>query len=171
MIAIFNYMNIKVFPRKYFLSIKGTDEEMALFSENNVISIITPEHPATNFPNEEVPFSEKYKKLDTVLVLKFHDTDTQADDDVVLFNKNDAESIWQFVQKTKSNGRGYVVHCTAGLSRSQAVGYVLNEYFNGKCGILPNEDCYNIYENRYARIRRMNSLVKNILFQRFFVEK
>ena len=161
-------MKIIVFPRKYFLDIKGSPFEKELFRSNNIISIITPPHPPTNFPDEGVPFSECYKNLGTVCVLKFHDANVQSDDSVVLFNHDDAKRIWEFVQQTKQNGKNYIVHCTAGLSRSQAVGYVLNEYFNGKLSSSPNPIDYKEYERCYANCRRMNSLVKKLLLEQFF---
>ena len=161
-------MKIRVVPRKWFLDRKGTDEEKQVFANANVISIITPAYPKKNFVEEDIPFSEEYRNADNVLVLKFHDTERQWDDDVVLMNKSDADKVYDFVQRTKDNGKSYLVHCTAGKSRSQAVGYILNLWFNGEHGINPNPDDYYEYEDLYLNVRHMNSLVKGLLNWRFF---
>lgn len=161
-------MKIKVIPRKWFLDMKGSEEEKKVFQCWNIISIITPAYTLKNFQDETIPFSEKYISHPNVLVLKFHDADRQWNDEIRLMTKCDADRIYNFVQNTKDNGKGYIVHCTAGKSRSQAVGYVLNEYFNGKDGICPNEVEYYEYESIYENARVMNSLVKNLLINRFF---
>ena len=162
-------MHIRVVPRKWFLDRKGTDEEKAVFQTRNIISIITPPYPKKNFEDEDIPFSEEYRNADNVLVLKFHDTERQWDDDVVLMNEFDADRIYDFVQRTKNNGKeAYIVHCTAGKSRSQAVGYVLNEWFNGGLGIKPDIAEYQEYEDMYSMSRTMNCLVKRLLMDRFF---
>ena len=163
------YMKIMVFPRKWFQDIKGTNEEVEVFRNWNVVSIITPAYGPKGFEDESVPFSLKYISSPNVLVLKFHDADRQWNDDVVLMTPCDADRTYNFVQQTKDNGRkGYMVHCTAGKSRSQAFGYVLNEYFNGEYGLRPDAVEYNDYESRYADSRVMNSLVKRLLMERFF---
>ena len=162
-------MKIKVFPRKWFQDIRGTDEEARVFRDWNVISVITPAYEPKGFKDEAVPFSDKYLGSPNLIVVKFHDADRQWNDEVVLMNECDADRIWNFVQSTRDNGRmGYLVHCTAGKSRSQAIGYVLNEYFNGRHGISPDEVEYNEYESIYAASRTMNSLVKRLLMERFF---
>lgn len=162
-------MKIRVVPRKWFLDRKGTDEEREVFRKWNVISIITPPYPKKNFDDEDIPFSDIYRN--DAVVVKFHDTERQWDDDVVLINESDADKIYDFVQKTKDNGKGYLIHCTAGKSRSQAIGYILNEWFNGRHGINPNETEYNEYERLYVQSRTMNSLVKRLLFNKFFMER
>ena len=86
-------MNVRVVPRKWFLERKGTDAEKAVFDTLNVVSIITPAHPGTGFEDEDVPFSIQYRDLPTVLVLKFHDAETKADDDVVLMSEADADRV------------------------------------------------------------------------------
>ena len=162
-------MKIRVFPRKWFLDMRGTDEERDMFARMNVISIITPAYPKKNLEDEDIPFSEEYRNAGNVLVVKFHDTEKQWDDDVVLMTPQDADRIYDFVMRTKDNGlEGYLVHCTAGKSRSQAVGYVLNEWFNGEHGVSPDRFEYDNYEQLYGGARTMNSLVKRLMFDRFF---
>jgi hypothetical protein len=162
-------MYIRVVPRKWFLDRRGTDEEKRVFETMNIISIITPSYLKNGFEDEDIPFSEEYRNAENVLVVKFHDTEKQWDADVVLMNESDADRIYEFVQRTKDNGNGaYIVHCTAGKSRSQAVGYVLNEWFNGKHGVRPDQLAYDEYEGLYSRSRTMNSLVKRLLMNRFF---
>lgn len=162
-------MRIRVVPRKWFLDRRGTDEEKMVFGTMNIISIITPPYPKDGFEDEDIPFSEEYRNAGNVLVVKFHDTEKQWNDDVVLMNESDADRIYEFVQRTMDNGNGaYMVHCTAGKSRSQAVGYVLNEWFNGKHGIRPDQLAYDEYEGLYGQSRTMNSLVRRLLMNRFF---
>lgn len=49
--------------------------------------------------------------------------------DLIIFNKNHAKKIYEFINECNSN-KPFYVHCDAGVSRSGAVGYILNEWFN-----------------------------------------
>ena len=93
-------MRIRVVPRKWFLDRRGTDEEKMVFGTMNIISIITPPYPKDGFEDEDIPFSEEYRNAGNVLVVKFHDTEKQWNDDVVLMNESDADRIYEFVQRT-----------------------------------------------------------------------
>jgi len=134
-------MRIKVLPRKYFINIKGTDEEALVFKKSNVISINTPEYKPRNIIREEPPFSRKYLDNDNVLVEYFHDWDKPMEG-VVLMSDDDADKIFDFVTNKIDKTKTLLIHCTAGISRSGAVGYVLNEYFNKflESDKLPNDD-------------------------------
>ncbi len=133
-------MKIRVVPRKWFLERRGTGDEGETFGSMNVISIITPPYPRKHFEDEDIPFSEEYRNADNVLVVKFHDATAQVDGDVVLMDESDSDKLYSFVRRTMGNGKdGYVIHCTAGKSRSQAVGHVLNEWFNGENGVKPDK--------------------------------
>ena len=158
-------MRIKVVPRKFFLDLKGTKDEAEIFRRWNVISICTLEYPPSGLESEDAPFSDQFKSQENVIILSFHDMNHKHDDHVVLFDDGMADQIYDFVKRTCSNGKGYLIHCTAGISRSQAVGLVLNEFLNKF--IFNNEEDYLNFENEYSKIRRPNSLVKSILWKRF----
>ena len=84
-------MKIQAVPRKFFLDIKGSNEEEKIFNDWNVISICTPEHRPTRFEWEDIPFSEKYRS--SALVLYFHDLNFKSDENDVLFTEDMAEQI------------------------------------------------------------------------------
>lgn len=156
-------MKIKVVPRKFFLDIKGTEEEEKIINDWNIISICTPAYPPKGFEEETVPFSDYDRS--NILVLWFHDTDYQADDHVVLFDENMALQILDFIERTIGDGKGYIVHCTAGFSRSQAVGMVLNDVINK---LILHDHCdYEQFEQENQNKRRPNSLVKKLLLNVF----
>lgn len=163
-------MRIAVVPRKWFLERRGTDDERRTFNEMNVVSIITPSYPRKHFEDEDIPFSEEYRNADNVLVVKFHDATAQVDGDVVLMGESDADELYSFVRRTMDNGKdGYIVHCTAGKSRSQAVGHVLNEWFNGENGVKPDKVEYDAYRSAHeGYFDKMNPLVRMLLLDRFF---
>jgi len=54
------------------------------------------------------------------------------------------------------------IHCTAGKSRSQAIGFVLNKYFN-----KDNPRDYEAFEMENSNVRSMNSLVKRLMIEKF----
>ena len=54
-----------------------------------------------------------------------------AIDSYIFFNEGHAKKISNFIKDIKANDKKeFYVHCDAGVSRSGAVGYLLNEYFN-----------------------------------------
>lgn len=49
----------------------------------------------------------------------------------IFFNKDHAKKIHDFIKTIDVNDKKeFYIHCDAGVSRSGAVGYILNEYFN-----------------------------------------
>lgn len=86
---------------------------------------------------------EMDKICENVLILKFDDVtrfnaergyihqvykDAQKERDLVFFDEEMADKIVTFAESIKD---GWInIHCWAGLSRSQAVGFCLNTYFN-----------------------------------------
>jgi predicted protein tyrosine phosphatase len=127
-------MEITVKNRYFFENIRGTEEEADLLSRFRVISINSVRIP------EEPPFSQQYWSADNVLILRFDDVD---DSDPFIFQgtrfmtEADAEAIAAFVESP--DPRPIVVHCTAGISRSGAIGTCLNEYFNKKLSLNETE--------------------------------
>lgn len=159
-------MIIKIFPRQFFLNIKGTIEEDLIFKRYNVISINTPVYPPRSINFEEPPFSKKYCGYENVLILYFHDCEIQLDQ-VKLITDEDVDKIFNFVQEMDKS-KGLFVHCTAGISRSGAVGYVLNEYFNRFLQQDKNEnEDYDRFTQYYKNKIIPNSLVKTKLMKKF----
>lgn len=78
---------------------------------------------------------------------------------LVLFNEEMADQIHEFV-KSNLQAKAWFLHCTAGQSRSGAVGDVLSEYFQ-----IPYSDFK--YHNPQVK---PNCLVKNLLRKKFFYE-
>lgn len=160
-------MKIKVLPRKFFINIKGTDEEIITFKKCNVISINTPEYKPRNIEREDPPFSKKYLDCNNVLIEYFHDWD-KPQDEVILMSDEDVDKIFDFVCNKIDKDKTLLIHCTAGISRSGAIGYVLNEYFNKylQKNHKPNED-YNMFESDYKNKIIPNSWVKTKLMKKF----
>lgn len=157
-------MKIYIKPRKFFLNIKGTKEEETLINSANIISIITPEYSPHNFTEEDPPFSKKYWNNPNILILKFHDAWKQVNNLVKLMSSQDADKIWKFCQNIDTSKPLYI-HCTAGKSRSQAVGYIINLYFNHL--LEDNVQDFREFEIENSSIRHMNILVKTLLSEKF----
>lgn len=66
-----------------------------------------------------------------ILPLTFNDINIKIDDYLV-FNKDDAGKIIDFVEKYKEEGSVIIVHCYAGISRSAAVAKFIAEKYNLK---------------------------------------
>jgi predicted protein tyrosine phosphatase len=81
-------------------------------------------------------------------------------DKLILFDEMMAQKIVNFVQENRT-ARCWILHCTAGISRSGAVGEVLSEYFQ-----IDYKDFK--YHNPQTK---PNCLVKNILRKKFFNEQ
>lgn len=157
-------MKIKVVPRKWFIDRACTEEEDKIFSENNIISIITPEYKPTDFKEEDIPFSDKYRNNANVLILKFHDAHS-PDKDVILMSDNDAVNIKNFINRIDKT-KPLIIHCTAGKSRSYTTGYCLNIYLNMIC----EENMKDFHEFMDNNKGIINSLVKKKLFNIFNIE-
>lgn len=126
-------MKITVTHRYYFEDLRGTPKEEELFQTHRVISI------NSTRPPEEPPFSRKYWDLPNLLVLRFDDVDSpELAKGYTFFDSAQADAIASFVET--SDQRPIMVHCTAGISRSGAVGSALNEYYNNRAGALNEED-------------------------------
>ena len=113
-------MNIRIYARTFFENKIGTAEEKRLLDECRIISIndisIHPELP---------PFSMRFLQHPNLLVLFFDDVETEGAN---TFTIEMARQIVRFVQNTYN--RPLLIHCTAGISRSGAVGLAIAE----QCG-------------------------------------
>lgn len=133
---------------KYDIKIMGK-EECIRYSKNKIenqciiISINDTEHSTSLHKNS---------KIKDVLSLEFDDITLKeygVKDGLKLFKKFHAIKIKEFVDKYKDSIKTIVVHCTAGISRSGAVGCCLARYLNDddtyllKTGnYIPNERVY-----------------------------
>ena len=120
-------MKIRVLPRAFFEKVKGTPSEAELLGKSKIISI----NSSWGW-DDTPPFSESFLKHPHLLTLTFDDVcnEPETPEDLgnaILFNKDMAHAIMRFVDDGKFP---LLVHCTAGISRSGAVGEVLNWYFN-----------------------------------------
>lgn len=110
-------MKIKVTGRGVSLSMKGKEAENKLFATHNIISINTE-------GVEDIPFNEDFSGQRNVLILFFDDA-IQADlmNQDKMFSARHARAVLEFMKKVDRN-RPLIIHCTAGISRSGAVGQV-----------------------------------------------
>lgn len=113
-------MQIFVKARSFFEARQGTKRERELFRANRIISI-----NSVSFPSEEPPFSEEFLDAENLLILYFDDVDEGFPN---AMTPEQVRAIVDFVRH--DDNRPIIVHCTAGISRSGAIGEVLNWYFN-----------------------------------------
>ena len=94
-------------------------------------------------------------------VTEKHTEEFGYDPSIILFDNEHANKIFEFI-KTIPNDAELYVNCAAGISRSGAVGYVLNEYFNKNLF----ED-YQDFQKNNSHIQP-NPYVKRILTETIF---
>ncbi len=119
--------------------------------ENNFISI---RNSFEENLNCAVPVNQK-----NVLKLQFDDAVADSAGNLILFNEEMAKQIVAFIADIDKS-RELFINCAAGVSRSGAVGEVLNEYFNK---YLENNAPDDYYFTLYNRQIQGNSLVRRLL--------
>ena len=155
-------MEITVRSRYFFEILQEAGKEALFFSKFRVISVNCVRIP------EEPPFSKQYWTAYNVLILYFDDLD---DPDSPyqrggrFMSEADAEAIARFVDSPDQ--RPIFVHCTAGVSRSAAIGASLNEYYNKKCTL--NESDHASFWSRHPDISP-NLHVMKLLWRRLQLE-
>lgn len=106
-------MNKDIVKKNYFISIYSSEVDYGwnIFGE---------------------PKSSPLPNRTNVLKLCFDDvTEKDTELNVIHFSKDLADQIVSFLKTVKDDGLNeFYVHCDAGVSRSGAVGSLLNEYFN-----------------------------------------
>ena len=120
-------MKIDILPRSYFEERRGSFEIGELLRSHKVISI-----QSSNGWDSEPPFAKEHCESKNLLCLVFDDYFGIPDDPVersrlALFTPEHADRIMRFVD---DGSMPLVVHRTQGVSRSGAVGYALDRYFN-----------------------------------------
>ena len=113
-------MLIHVKARTFFEAARGSWKESLYFRTYRIISI-----NSVSFPAEPPPFSDDLLHAENLLALHFDDVDEGQPHAMM---PEQAKQIVDFVRI--EDPRPIIVHCTAGISRSGAVGEVLNWYFN-----------------------------------------
>jgi len=128
---------MKIFVKNRNWIKKHLENNQMFFASANFISIYE--------NNSYFPFPDRFN----ILKLCFDDVtetdyNTPDKDELVFFNKDHAIQIKNFIDSINKN-RILYIHCKAGISRSGAVGYVLNEYFNKylKLNKIDNESFIN----------------------------
>jgi len=146
-------MKIQCLPRGWFEQIKGTMLEEQVLSHNKVVSI----QSRSGFDSKP-PFSEEGLKSPNLLCLTFDDVtyySTQNAAAVLVGTQEYDETEARFepvmAQKILNHvGHGswpVLIHCTEGISRSGAVGKVLDHYWNFIWDRKPKDHEYFIRVN------------------------
>ena len=126
------------------------------WKENNFISI---RYSAEPDPNCAIPVDGE-----NILKLQFDDALEDFDHSLVLFDVDIAGEIVRFIRKIDTS-RMLFVNCGAGISRSGAVGEVLNDYFNKYLEFNALDDEYFRRMNRQIQ---GNPLVRRVLREALF---
>lgn len=150
-------MKIYVVPKKALRNQYYSNKEWFDDKNNYFISIAGLED-GCEYPN---PFLSKDSKR--VLHLLFDDvTESEKDNpSCILFNETHADKIFNFVKTIPIDVTLYV-NCAAGVSRSGAVGYLINEYINRN-----NSNDYKDFEINNSHILP-NPMIVRILKKKFF---
>lgn len=104
-----------------------------------------------------------------ILKLEFDDVAerdiSSCSKDCIFFNEKHAQQIHEFIKGIPFSKRPFYIHCDAGISRSGAVGYMLNEWFNKY--LSSNEIDNDNFLKHNAHIMP-NPLVVRLLKNEFF---
>lgn len=105
--------------------------------------------------------------------IKYKNVNSLLNDDVyILFNESKAKDIINFVDCIKDKVKVLIVHCTAGISRSGAVGYWVNKYLGLdenkfmrlNSQIYPNRYVYNILCEVSGLRNKIEEELKDVFF-------
>jgi predicted protein tyrosine phosphatase len=154
-------MNITVTHRYYFEELLGSAAEAGLFQTHRIISVNSVRQP------EDPPFSKTFWARPNLLLLRFDDVEDPAfaPSGSRYMDEADAEAVARFV--AADDLRPIIVHCTAGISRSGAIGTALNEYYNRK--IANNEAEYAAFVRKHPHLNP-NLLVMKLLWKHLGLE-
>ena len=148
-------MKIKALPRIFFEKIKGTAEEDRLLESYRIISI-----NSSRGDDSLPPFSERNRNHRNLLCLTFDDVCNEPDGgDCICFSIRQAEAVMRFAD---DGSTPMLIHCTAGISRSGAVGEILDWYFNRFIMENPADHLFFTQNNR--------QILANPLVRRVFLD-
>lgn len=143
-------MKIFVVPKKFIIK-----QDNMFFFKNSVINI------RSSFDDYKLPNSV------SLLRLVFDDvTEKEQDESYVKFSEKHAQEIFNFIT-IMDKSKCLFVNCDAGISRSGAVGFCLNEYFNKY--LENNQEDYEFFMQENYQISP-NPLVKRLLTNKLFGE-
>ena len=143
-------MRIHVKARSFFEARQGGRLEVFWLQTHRIISINN-----VSFPAEPPPFSKEYLSAENLLVLYFDDVEEGPN----AMTAEQAKRIADFALRP-GDDRPIIVHCSAGISRSGAVGSVFNWYFN-RC-LADNEADYRAFGLRHPYLAP-NAQVQKLL--------
>ena len=151
-------MKITILPRSYFEKRMEGGEIRFLFSNHKIISI-----QSSSGWDSEPPFSEELCSSPNLLCVTLDDYFAIPDDEeerkrVALFSYEIADRIMRFVDDGKIP---IIIHCTAGISRSGAIGSVLNRYYNSI--LANNKEDYDAFFLLNSRIMPNPNIVRAFL--------
>lgn len=113
-------------------------------------------------PDDCTPLSEKQ---DNFLTTVFYDLEEDMDNGAGYIYKSiteqQAKEIFEFI-KSNSDKKDFYVHCTAGISRSGAVGSFIHEYFGGAYKELLKRFPNILPNGRVSRMLRMHERLDNM---------
>ena len=149
-------MRIRIFARGFFEAKRGSAEETYWIRHYRIVSINSICLPKTP------PFTQIYWDCRNLLILFFDDYENE---NANAFSVQDAAKVIAFARQP--DPRPILIHCTAGESRSGAVGLFLNEIVNRDCP----EDSQRFFRE-YPWIReKANQLVLRRLKQAYTQER
>lgn len=160
-------MKIRVVPQIYYREHIWQESSCSVYDvpeaefwiKNNFISI---RHSAEKNPHCAIPVDGP-----NILRLQFDDATEDPEGGLILFDTEMAKQIKTFVDGIDQT-KELFVNCAAGISRSGAVGDVLNDYFNRYLGFNAEDDYYFRQYNRHIL---PNPLVRRVLHEVFFAEE
>lgn len=152
-------MKIYVVSRQYVESCLKENENW--YKNKWIISIYSSESFS--------PLPDQYN----ILKLQFDDVSekdiggwSNIPDTCIFFDEEHAKAIHSFIDKIRSDSeKEFYIHCDAGISRSGAVGTLLNEYFNKFLGIHRMDNESFIMNNSHIM---PNPLVVRVLKKELF---
>lgn len=151
-------MRVYVVPRTYFEVQRGTPVEEVCFERCNIISINAPSR------GEIPPFSPGYENAPNLLELRFDDVaDPVREAGGVFMSEADGDAVLAFVKRMDRTRQLYV-HCTAGITRSGAVGEVIDWFVN--CCLEKNHEDHAMFLRRHPYLVP-NRWVRRILLEKF----
>ena len=152
---------------KQFLKKQWYSNKNWFFDPQNIFITIAGIADGCEYP---CPYLANRDNPNVILRLMFDDVTEKEKDNpsITLFNENHAKQIHEFIDSFKKNYKWYdgklYINCAAGISRSGAVGYCLNEYVN-HCS--ENIFYYNLFFKENSHIQP-NPYVKRILSNELF---